>query len=535
MNPQMPTADAERAGLQQTLWLAALLALLTATALLRPLLPIDETRYVGVAWEMWARGDFLVPFRNGEPYHHKPPMLFWLIHAGWAVFGVNEWWPRLISPLFAAATLALLPPLAQALFPGDRDTGRAASFVLLASMLYTYFASALMFDVMLSFFVVLGHLGLVRAWRSGGGAPGFALFGLGIGGALYAKGPVALVHLLPLALAAPWWMREDRPRWGRWYAGTALALLGGAALILAWAVPAGLAGGEAFRQAIFWGQTAGRMVESFSHRAPWWTYLVALPLLLAPWLLWPRPWIALARGDRSDSGTRFLFGGLLVCFVFFSAISGKRYHYLLPAFPLFALLLARALCASPATPPRRWSLAVPAAALGVLGIASAVAAPVLARRLDGLADAYWLLVGGAGALACAAVLLARPPAGGLADVRRIGIAAVLAVAATLLGFDIAMREPYDMAAVGQRLAQYEREGRPVAREGRYHNEWAFAGRLRQPLTEVPESEVAAWLRAHPTGRVVMDYKNDAELPPGTRIEYTRRYRGGRLAILSAQP
>jgi hypothetical protein len=33
----------------------------------------------------------------------------------------------------------------------------------------------------------------------------------------------------------------------------------------------------------------------------------------------------------------------------------------------------------------------------------------------------------------------------------------------------------------------------------------------------------------------MDYKNDAEIPPGTRIEYTRRYRGGRLAILSAQP
>ncbi|MDP1533672.1 MAG: dolichyl-phosphate-mannose--protein mannosyltransferase, partial [Rubrivivax sp.] len=56
-----------------------LLAALTAVVLsTRPLSPIDETRYVGVAWEMWLRGDFLVPFKNGEPYSHKPPLLFWM-------------------------------------------------------------------------------------------------------------------------------------------------------------------------------------------------------------------------------------------------------------------------------------------------------------------------------------------------------------------------------------------------------------------------------------------------------------------------
>ncbi len=145
---------------------------------------------------------------------------------------------------------------------------RMAPFILLSSLLFSYFASALMFDSLLSFFVALGLLGLVRAWKSGGGAGGFGLLALGMGGALYAKGPVALLHLLPLALFAPWWMREQRPRWGRWYAGVALALLGGAALILAWAIPAAWAGGEAYRNAIFWGQTANRMVESFAHRAP---------------------------------------------------------------------------------------------------------------------------------------------------------------------------------------------------------------------------------------------------------------------------
>src|SRR6218665_1598985 len=40
-------------------------------------LPVDETRYLAVAWEMWDRGSFLLPLLNGEPYAHKPPLLFW--------------------------------------------------------------------------------------------------------------------------------------------------------------------------------------------------------------------------------------------------------------------------------------------------------------------------------------------------------------------------------------------------------------------------------------------------------------------------
>ena len=76
-------------GAARDAWLlAGLLGLLSAVALARPLLPIDETRYAAVAWEMWDRGSWLVPLRNGEAYHHKPPLLFWIMHAGWALFGV---------------------------------------------------------------------------------------------------------------------------------------------------------------------------------------------------------------------------------------------------------------------------------------------------------------------------------------------------------------------------------------------------------------------------------------------------------------
>ena len=57
--------------------LAGLWLLLILTSLVtRGFLPVDETRYVSVAWEMWLRHDFLVPHLNGAVYSHKPPLLF---------------------------------------------------------------------------------------------------------------------------------------------------------------------------------------------------------------------------------------------------------------------------------------------------------------------------------------------------------------------------------------------------------------------------------------------------------------------------
>jgi len=51
---------------------------------LRPLLAIDETRYLSVAWEMWLRHDWWVPYLNGSPYPDKPPLSEGL-NGGWLV------------------------------------------------------------------------------------------------------------------------------------------------------------------------------------------------------------------------------------------------------------------------------------------------------------------------------------------------------------------------------------------------------------------------------------------------------------------
>lgn len=527
MNPPQNPDVAGRALLLLSL---VLLAALTAVALMaRPLIPIDETRYVSAAWEMWLRGDFLVPFKNGEPYSHKPPFMFWMFHAGWAVFGVNDWWPRLVLPLFSAVSLLLTYGLARRLWPEQAGLGGRAALVLVSAQLWILFSTSVMFDVMLAAWVLLGMHGVLEA--ADGRRRGFVMLGAAIGLGVLTKGPVILLNLLPVTVLAPWWNPglPHAGRWARWFGGVGLAVLLGAAIALAWAIPAGFAGGEAYRNAIFWGQTADRMVESFAHRRPVWWYLPLLPLVLYPWFVWPGLWKALARHRRAglDRGTRFCLAWALPVFVAFSFISGKQPHYLVPMFPAFALLAARVLADRPDT--RVGLPALLAAALGVvlilagLGTIPAVneAVPVLPSAWPGavlvlVALAVW--VAGRRGL---------PPVPGLA---LLG-AAVLALVQVS-----AMRsiEPlYDIKPLAQSIRQLQAQGVPVANAARYHAQYQFLGRLESPLAEVQGAEVTRWIKAHPDGYVVI-YLKDGRDPGAIPARHTQAYRGGAVVLVDAR-
>ena len=137
------------------------------------------------------------------------------------------------------------------------------------------------FDMLLRLFTLVGMHGTLLATKEKSGR-GIALLGMAIGLGVLTKGPVILLHVLPVALLAPWW--HPGLRWSRWFGGVLVAVPIGSAMALTRAVPAGLAGGQKYRSAIFWGQTAERMVKSFAHRRPAWWYLPHLPLMLFPWL-----------------------------------------------------------------------------------------------------------------------------------------------------------------------------------------------------------------------------------------------------------
>ncbi len=509
----------------------ALVALFAVAVMWRPLLPIDETRYASVAWEMWLRGDLLLPTLNGEPYAHKPPLLLWLLHAGWAVGGVGTLWPRLLQALLAAATLAATVALARTLWPRRPALAGQAALLLVACPVFAYHASALMFDMLLTLFVTLAWWGLALA-ATGAPRRGFGWLALGLAGGLLSKGPATWLHVLPLALAAPWWLRRPALPWALWAAGVALATAAAALPLLAWALAAASAGGPAYRDELLWRQTAGRMVEAFAHREPAWYYLAWLPLLALPWWAWCAWWPALRRAlRRGEWGTRFALAGALLPLLGFSLLSGKRFAYLLPELVLLALLAARGLAGRLPGP---CTARAPGLALVALGVAAAVLAAPMAHAAGGWAAMLpWL---GAAVLTAGlglAVAAWPPFADTGAAVRAAAVAGTVAIAALLVGFSISMREPYDLQGTARQLAAFEAEGRPVAIAARYHGQWSFVGRLRRPLAEIEPAGAARWLAEHPAGRVLLPLREAQAAPPGVRVLERRRYRGGWLLLLAA--
>ncbi len=503
---------------------AVVLAVLTVVAMLtRPLTPIDETRYASVAWEMWLRGDYLVLFKNGEPYSHKPPLLFWLYNLGWAVAGVNEWWPRLVSPLFSLGALLLTASLARRLWPREEAAGRHAAWILVSCLLWMLFSTSGMFDAMLTFFALLGLRGLLIA-ADGFPLRGFAWLAVAIGLGVLAKGPVVLLHLLPVAVLSPWW----RPglSWKRWFGGLLLAVLGGAAIALAWAIPAAMQGGEEYRRMIFWGQTANRMVDSFAHMRPFWWYLPLLPLLFFPWLLWPELWrrFAALKREGLDMGLRCCLAWLVPVLLLLSLISGKQIHYLVPLFPAFALLAGRLLAR--AQPGGLW---LPALAAAAAGTAMLYFAP---DRLGGKLDLWENLPRWPGALLILAAGLALW-LGRKAQWRLAMLAGLGATLFALLQFYVAdnLWARYDIRPLAQEIGKLQQRGTPVANNGEYHAQYQFFGRLEQSIDELKTpAEIQPWFDRHPDGVLIYYAKpKPGEAPP----LFSQPYIGETALLLNA--
>jgi len=496
------------------LWIFLLWGVLTAVSLtIRPLFPVDETRYAAVAWEMWLRNDFLVPYLNGEVYSHKPPLLFWLMQLSWRFFGVNDWSLRLISPLFSLATLCLSGAVAGVLWPERKRVETLTPLILLGLFFWAIYSTLTMFDMMLAFFALLGIYSLLKLVDSDLSLKYWALLGVAIGGGVLSKGPVILLHILPVALLAPWWLQTAGFRWQHWYFGLIIAILTGAVIALCWAIPAGIAGGEAYRKAIFLGQTSGRLVESFAHRLPWWWYLEILPLLLLPWLLWKPLWTGLRKLTYQDSGIRFCLALAIPVFIAFSLISGKRIHYLLPLAPAMALILARAV--DEITEPERWQRAH-CIAMAVFGLLGAVL--MLLSRLN---DAYhWraelsLISPMWGSLlVMSAVILGITKAKSAQDsLLYICIASVIALITVCGGFFEAKSDRYDTRPAAQAIAALMAENRAIAFYGnKYHGQYHFAGRLKQAITVVPYiDDLYAWAKRHRSGYIIVTYKDSEAL------------------------
>jgi hypothetical protein len=329
----------------------------------------DEARFVYVAREMVASGDWLVPHRHGELYAHKPPLMFWLINLGESILPI-PFGSRL--PSFLGVLLALASVYGIAKLWGGRTLALRTVAVLSGSLLFWQTGGMGQIDALL---LGLESAALYLLLRNDRLHPNrlpwgaFLLMGL----AILAKGPVGLLIPLGVYLSLRAATRQGTgPRTcpGLLTLGVVLSL----AVPLTWLFACWRSGApESYLRELIFTQNVSRAAGELGHRQPFFYYLLHLPVGFLPWTLFvPAAFVRLRKSDPALLRKLVVWAAFVV--VFFSIPSSKRNLYILPAMPALALMIAAAWDdLIPSTSCRKTAMAVVAAlAVGGAGAALAV-------------------------------------------------------------------------------------------------------------------------------------------------------------------
>lgn len=507
----------------------AIIALALATfacVAMFPALPIDETRYLTVAWEMRTQGNWSLPTLNFAPYAHKPPLLFWLINGSWSLFGLGVWQARLVGASAMAATLVLTHLLERRLVPATSDRMPYGALMLLGLPLFVTLGVSIMFDMLLTATVAGAMLALWIAGREGS-ARAFAAYGICVGLGLLAKGPVVFLFTLPPAVLAHLWI-EPSQRVG-WAKNVALAQGLAIGIGLAWALRASWLGGAEYAEMIFWKQSAGRMASSFAHARPFWFYIPVVLGFFAPLLLWQTTLDAISkRFSATDPARNFLLVWIIPALLGLSAISGKQIHYLLPLAPACVLLIAIELRRTPQQSESALPFLILAGitfvTLALLAAGGAHLFPDESVFVEAASRLSLPVLALTGLVVMAAfAIFARKTRTVPMALAISNLALLTFIAAQTRG---TIAEFYDLQPIATAI---NRSGaQTIAVSQRTRGELGFLARLQQPLVYVEEEDLPCWLARTPRGlALTRDHVEDVDFNQGLKsadIVHQQRYR-----------
>ena len=318
---------------------------------------------------MIERGDYIVPYFNNQLRLDKPPLTYWAQTVSYRVFGENDFAARFPSAIAAALTALVI--FAWGMRLDEEKLGWWAAIIFTLSLQTFVHAKAAVADTWLVLFVTLAHwagyeliqLPTLNVQRSTPNSEEinqtsfwWLTFYLALALGFLAKGPIAWVPLLTVGAIIVYMRDWQLARRFKVAYGILLTL----AVIALWGIPALIqTRGEFFTVGIgrhVIGRSFATM-EGHGANSPA-MYLLVLPFYFVtvfvsffPWSI-KLPWLVRTLRRERKAGVnaagyseklidKYLVTGIAIIFIIFTLIKTKLPHYTLPAFPLFALLLAR--------------------------------------------------------------------------------------------------------------------------------------------------------------------------------------------------
>src|SRR5262249_28409914 len=159
---------------------------------------------------MREHGDFLTPRFDGVRYFDKPPLLYWLMSASFAIAGPTPAAARFWSAIGGVACAAVTAHIGTLL--GGARLGLLAGLMVSANLGMFVCARLVKPDALFIFFLTLAFAGFVAAYLGRGGRRGLAVFYVCLALAAITKDLLAACGPL-IAIASFFVITRERP-WG---------------------------------------------------------------------------------------------------------------------------------------------------------------------------------------------------------------------------------------------------------------------------------------------------------------------------------
>lgn len=354
---------------------------------LRDFTPTNELKYLSIADEAIANGNFFAFYNHGIPYADKPPLYFWIIMLCRVIFGRHSMLAlSLFSFIPALVIIWIMDKWVRLESSSDRG---AAALMLATSAMFVGTAVFVRMDMLMTMFIVLALWSFYRMYE---GEADYrkqsVLMPVWIFLALFTKGPVGLL-MPPVVILCFLLAKKDMPNAEKYLGWKTWGIIAG--LTALWILGAWLDGGKEYIDNLLFHQTLDRAVNAFHHKKPFWFYFTTLSYLTAPYCVLTLGafiaslWKIKAGADRrSDSEILFLCA-IASVFVMLSAFSSKLSIYMLPIIPFMVYLFPEVERRTGWKKWMGWTLGAGAGILAVAGIGG-LAALTIFKRSDLIAS-----------------------------------------------------------------------------------------------------------------------------------------------------
>ncbi len=301
-----------------------------------PIFILDEAKNATCAYEMLDNKDWIVPKFNGQLRTDKPPLHYYFMSLGYTLFGKTPFAARFFSVLFGLLLLVTL--YYYTLRNTDKRTALVSALILGGSLHLSLEYHLAVPDPYLIFFMSLGML-CFYDYMNHNRTREWVLMILGFALGTLAKGPVAL--LLPGLIGLLYMV---------WTGGSFLnklrslkpirAILLYGLIAVPWFLAVHYQTDGAWTQGFFMDHNLGRFTNEMEGHGGFFL----LPVLIALLGLLPFSWFVV-KVFRSkpwlerNSLVCFAFIASVVILLFFSLSNTQLPNYILPAYPMLAIVL----------------------------------------------------------------------------------------------------------------------------------------------------------------------------------------------------